>query len=117
MASHHEMAMRHRRRIMWIAAATLVYDAIATVIVYLFERDASGTKIHNLWDSFFWTTTQLLTVSSQLPNPLSVGGRITDIFLQFWAISLIATLAASFGGFFYHVTEHRMGGGDERRTT
>jgi hypothetical protein len=111
MATHRELARHHRRRIMWLVVATLVYDLIATVIIYLFERHATGTKIHNLWDSFFWTTTQLLTVSSQLPNPISVGGRITDIFLQFWAISLIATLAASFGGFFYHQTQSRMSDG------
>jgi hypothetical protein len=111
MATHREMAGDHGRRIRWIIGLTLVVDAVGTVVVLLFERDADGTKIHNLWDSFFWTTTQLLTVSSQLPNPISVGGRITDIFLQFWAISLIATLAASFGGFFYHRTLHKMSAG------
>ena len=39
----------------------------------------SGSAIHNLWDAFFFTTVQLLTVSSQMPNPLTTGGRIVDI--------------------------------------
>jgi len=108
MATHREMATHHRRRIGLILLATLACDAVGTVVIYLFENDAHGTKIHTIGDSLFWTTTQLLTVSSQLPNPISTGGRIFDVLLQFWAISLVATLAASFGGLFYHQTQHRM---------
>jgi len=108
-ATHQHKARHHLKRIALILAATLVADALGTVVVWLFERHATGTEIHSLWDSFFWTTTQLLTVSSQLHNPISVGGRITDIFLQLWAISLVASLAASLGGFFYHRTQHKLG--------
>jgi hypothetical protein len=89
-----------RERLMLIFAATFIYDVIASVAIFFFERHAHGTKITTLGDSFFWTTTQLLTVSSQLPNPISTGGRILDIFIQFWAISIVATLAGSFGAFF-----------------
>ena len=40
-------------------------------------------------------------MSSQLPNPISTGGRILDVFLQAWAISVGASLAGSFGAFFH----------------
>jgi hypothetical protein len=89
-----------RERLIAIAFVTVVVDLIGSVIVYLFERDADATQITTFGDSLFWTTTQLLTVSSQLPNPISTGGRITDVFLQLYAISVVATLAGSFGAFF-----------------
>jgi hypothetical protein len=41
----------------------------------------------------------MLTVSSQLKNPISVGGRILDMFMEIYAISVIATLAGAFGSF------------------
>jgi hypothetical protein len=90
-----------RERIGLIAIATIGVDAIGSVLVYLFERHAPGTEIHTFGDAVFWTTTQLLTVSSQLPNPISTGGRIVDVFLQVWAISVVAALAGSFGAFFH----------------
>jgi hypothetical protein len=89
-----------RERLVAIVGATFVVDLLASVAIYFFERDADGTKINNFGDSLFWVSTQLLTVSSQLPNPISTPARILDIFLQFWAISVVAALAGSLGAFF-----------------
>jgi hypothetical protein len=83
-----------------LTLATLLFDAVASVLIYLFERHAHGTEITNIGDSIFWTTTQLLTVSSQLPNPISTPARVLDIGLQAWAISVVAVLAGSFASFF-----------------
>ncbi|HYN90620.1 MAG TPA: hypothetical protein VER75_01770, partial [Thermoleophilaceae bacterium] len=58
-----------RSRITFVVVATLLLDAVASLLIFAFERHASGTKITNLGDALFWTSTQLLTVSSQLPNP------------------------------------------------
>ena len=80
---------------------TLVVDAVASVLIYLFERHATGTAITSFGDSVFWTSTQLLTVSSQLPNPISTPARVLDVFLQAYAISVVAALAGSFGAFFH----------------
>jgi hypothetical protein len=71
------------------------------VLIWLFERHAHGTAIVTIADALFWTTTQLLTVSSQLPNPISTPARILDVFLQAYAISVVAMLAGSFGAFFH----------------
>jgi hypothetical protein len=90
-----------RERLVAIAIATLGVDIVGSALVFVLERHARGTHITNIGDSVFWTTTQLLTVSSQLPNPLSTGGRIVDVFLQAWAISVVAALAGSFGAFFH----------------
>ena len=90
-----------RSRLVFIIVATVVLDAVASVLVFIFERHAAGTEITTLGDSLFWTSTQLLTVSSQLPNPISTAGRVLDVFLQAYAISVVAMLAGSFGAFFH----------------
>ena len=90
-----------RARLLFVLVATLLLDAAASVLILGFERHASGTEIHNLGDAVFWTSTQLLTVSSQLPNPISTPARVLDVFLQAYAISVVAVLAGSFGAFFH----------------
>lgn len=84
-----------RSRLAFVFAATVVLDAIASVLVFMFERHANGTQITTFGDSLFWTSTQLLTVSSQLPNPISTPARVLDVFLQAYAISVVAILAGS----------------------
>ena len=90
-----------RSRIAFVVVATVVLDAIASILILGFERHAHGTEITNIGDAVFWTSTQLLTVSSQLPNPISAPARVLDIFLQAYAISVVAVLAGSFGAFFH----------------
>jgi hypothetical protein len=90
-----------RSRLVFIVVATVILGALASVLVFFFERHADGTEITTLGDSVFWTSTQLLTVSSQLPNPISTAGRVLDVFLQAYAISVVAMLAGSFGAFFH----------------
>ncbi len=99
---------RHlRSRLIFVLGATVVLDAVASVLIFLFERHAPGTEITNLGDALFWTSTQLLTVSSQLPNPISTPARVLDVFLQAYAISVVAVLAGSFGAFFHRRSEER----------
>jgi hypothetical protein len=90
-----------RSRIAFLFVATLALDAVASILIFHFERHAEGTEITNLGDAVFWTSTQLLTVSSQLPNPISTPARVLDVFLQAYAISIVAILAGSFGAFFH----------------
>lgn len=90
-----------RARIAFVVGATILVDAVASMLILLFERHASGTEITNLGDAVFWTSTQLLTVSSQLPNPISTPARALDVLIQAYAISVVAVLAGSFGAFFH----------------
>lgn len=90
-----------RMRLAAITAASLVVDVIATVIVYFVERHTDNTDIHTIGDALFWTTAQMLTVSSQFSNPHSTVGRVVDIGVEFWSISAVTTLAGSFGAFFH----------------
>jgi hypothetical protein len=84
-----------------VLGVTVLVDVVASMLILGFERNAAGTKISNLSDSLFWTSTQLLTVSSQLPNPISTPARVLDVFLQAYAISVVAVLAGSFSAFFH----------------
>ena len=90
-----------RSRLTALAMATIMLDIVASVLIFFFERHADRTQITTFGDSVFWTTTQVLTVSSQLPNPISTPARVLDIGLQAWAISAVAILAGSFGAFFH----------------
>jgi hypothetical protein len=90
-----------RSRVASMVVVTLAVDVLASALVYVFERHAARTEITNVGDAVFWTSTQLLTVSSQLPNPISAPARVLDVFLQAYAISVVAVLAGSFGAFFH----------------
>jgi hypothetical protein len=90
-----------RSRLVFLFVATVVLDAVGSMLIFLFERHAHGTEITTWGDSLFWTSTQLLTVSSQLPNPISTPARVLDVFMQAYAISAVAILAGSFGAFFH----------------
>ena len=82
-----------------IVVVTIVVDLLCTVLAYFLERHTAGTEIHTLGSAFFWTSTQLLTVSSQIKDPISFGGRALDIFMEAYAISVVATLAGATGAF------------------
>jgi hypothetical protein len=91
---------RLRDTLLAIVVATAGIDLVCAVLAFVFERHVHGTQIHTFGSALFWTSTQLLTVSSQLPNPFSVGGRILDVAMEAYAISVVATLAGSMGTFF-----------------
>jgi hypothetical protein len=94
---------RHRRllsRLLLVLLLTAVVDGIGTVLVYSFERNVDQTDIHSFFDAFFFTTVQLLTVSSQIRNPLSLPGRLVDIFLEIWAVLVVAGSAGAIATFF-----------------
>jgi voltage-gated potassium channel len=94
---------RHRRltsRLVVVLVLTAFVDVIGTVAVYVSERHAAGTEIHSLGDALFFTTVQLLTVSSQIRNPLTAAGRIVDVVLEIWAVVVVAGSAGAVATFF-----------------
>jgi voltage-gated potassium channel len=94
---------RHRRLLARLAISlgvTLLVDVIGAVLAWRFERHAHGTEIHGFGDALFFSTVQLLTVSSQLKNPLTAAGRIVDVVLEVWAIVVVASIGGSFAAFF-----------------
>jgi hypothetical protein len=90
---------RLRDHLVAIALATIGVDLLCGVAAFLLERHAAQTEIKTLGSALFWTTTQLLTVSSSFKNPISFGGRVLDVFMEAYAIIVIAALAGAFGAF------------------
>ena len=90
---------RLRDHLVTIAVATVGIDLLCTVLAFFLERHSSETEIKTLGSAAFWTTTQLLTVSSSIKNPISTGGRLLDVFMEVYAITVIATLAGAIGSF------------------
>jgi hypothetical protein len=82
-----------------IVVTTIGVDLLCGALAFIFERHVHATQIHTFGSALFWTSTQLLTVSSQIPNPFSVGGRILDVAMEAYAITVVATLAGSIGSF------------------
>ena len=90
---------RLRDQLVTIIVATVGIDLVCAIAAFLLERHSQQTEIKTFVSAAFWTTTQMLTVSSQIKNPISVGGRLLDVFMEIYAISVIATLAGAFGSF------------------
>ena len=90
---------RLRDAVVAIVVATVGVDLVCAIAAFLLERHTHQTQIHTFGSAAFWTTTQLLTVSSQIINPISVGGRILDVLMEIYAITVIATLAGALGSF------------------
>ena len=51
-------------------------------------------------DAAFFVAVQLLTVSSQIKNPVTSGGKVVDVVLEIWAIFVVTAVAGSFATFF-----------------
>jgi hypothetical protein len=92
---------RLRDRLLTIILATAGIDLLCAIAAFLLERHSQQTEIHTFGSAAFWTTTQLLTVSSQMKNPISAGGRLLDVFMEVYAITVIASLAGALGSFFH----------------
>ena len=89
-----------RSRLTFLLLATVVLDGVASALMYLLEHDHRGSGFDDFGGALFWVSAQLTTVSSQMPNPVTTPGRILDVLLEVWAISVVATLAASLAAFF-----------------
>ena len=94
---------RHRRlvaRLLIVLAATVALDVAGTTAIYFLERHTKGTEIASVGDAFFFSTVQLLTVSSQIKNPLTPWGRVVDVLLELWAVIAVAGSAGAIASFF-----------------
>ena len=105
---------RHLRdRLVAITVVSVVVDLVCAVLIFQFEHDAAGTDIKSIGSALFFSSTQLLTVSSQMANPLTTAGRVLDVLMEIYAITVVTSLAGSFGAFF-HRRSHERTAADER---
>jgi hypothetical protein len=83
------------------AMVTLAFDLVAAAIALAAEH-GHANAFGSYWAALFWTTTQLLTVSSQLPNPSSTIAHVLDVVLELWSITIVTSVAGSWAAFFHH---------------
>lgn len=87
---------RHERlaaRIAIAVALSLVVDLAGALLMWRFE-------IHGFGNALFFTTAQILTVSSAMQYPVTHAGQIVDVALELWAVFVVSAVAGSFASFF-----------------
>ena len=82
-----------------------IVDVVGSLLMWGFEDEVGRSEIHNLWDAFFFSSVQILTVSSSMLNPVTTPGRIVDIVLEFVGVGLVSGLAGAFASFFRGVDQ------------
>lgn len=94
---------RHRRllaRLLLALGSSALVFVVGTALVWLTESGAQGGAVHGLGDAAFFTASQLLTVSSSMPNPITGLGRVVDVVLELWAVFVVTAVAGSLATFF-----------------
>jgi hypothetical protein len=94
---------RHRRlaaRLIIAAGLSVIVLAVGSVLILIFESGKKGGEIHGFGDAVFFTSVQLLSVSSSLTNPVTAAGKVIDVALEAWAIFVVTAVAGSFASFF-----------------
>jgi hypothetical protein len=94
---------RHRRLLARIVIAfclSAVVDLVCAALMWSFESGVKGSDIHGFGDALFFSTVQILTVSSSLKNPVTNAGQVVDVLLELWAVFVITAVAGSFASFF-----------------
>ena len=94
---------RHRRllaRLIIAFCLSAVVDAVCATLMWSFESGLKDSNIQGFGDALFFSTVQILTVSSSLKNPVTHAGQIVDVVLEFWAIFVVTSVAGSFASFF-----------------
>lgn len=95
---------RHRRlasRLTLLLLATLVVDVSGALAMYGLEGSAGGTQVKTFGQALFFTTAQVLTVSSSLANPVTAPGRVVDLVLELWGVVVVAGTAGALATFFF----------------
>jgi hypothetical protein len=96
-----------RDRLTVVVVVSLLVDVVCALLAYAFEHGAHDTDIHSLGSALFFSTTQLLSVSSSMTNPLSTGGRVLDVLMEIYAITVVTSLAGMTASFFHRRSRER----------
>ena len=94
---------RHRRLLARLIIAfgfSVVVDVVGATLMWSNESGLKGSSIHGFGDALFFSTAQIVSVSSSYRNPITNGGQIVDLGLEFWAIFVVTAVAGSFASFF-----------------
>ena len=82
-------------RLTLVSLAVVAIDLVAAFAFYLLERDAPGSDVTTYEQSLFWTSSQLSSVSSSLSNPITTGGHVLAVGIDFIAVGVVTVLVAT----------------------
>lgn len=88
-------------RLALIVLATAMVDALASVAMYGFEHSAHASEVTTFGQAVFFTSAQLLTISSSLRNPVTPAGRVLDLVIELWGVVAVAGSAGAMASFFH----------------
>ena len=94
---------RHRRllaRVIIALCLSVIVDVVGATLMWSNESGLKGSSIHGFGDALFFSTAQIVTVSSSYKNPVTNAGQIVDVGLELWAIFIVTAVAGSFASFF-----------------
>jgi hypothetical protein len=94
---------RHRRllaRVLIALVLSAVVDVVCALLMWSFERGLRGSNVHGFGDALFFSTAQIVTVSSSFKNPVTHAGQVVDVALEVWGIFVVTAIAGSFASFF-----------------
>jgi glucose uptake protein GlcU len=94
---------RHRRllaRVIIALCLSVAVDAVCATLMWSYERGLIGSSIHGFGDAFFFSSAQIVSVSSSSTNPVTNAGQIVDIVSEVWGIFVCTAIAGSFASFF-----------------
>lgn len=103
-----------RHRLTAAIVVTVLVDAIATLLIFWVEKGHAQSDIHSLWDAFYFTTAQLVTVGASFSNPVTMAGQALCLLIDLYAITIVSTIAGMFGAFFYHRSVQKHGAPDHK---
>jgi voltage-gated potassium channel len=85
---------RSRYALFITVLTTMVVLCLASVFVLGFESDAPGANITTGWNAFWYSIVTITTVGYGDYYPVSVGGRISGMFIMATGIGVIGALAS-----------------------
>jgi voltage-gated potassium channel len=94
---------RHRRLLARVTIAlslSVIVDVCGATLMWAYERGPQDSSIHGFGDALFFSTAQIVTVSSSFKNPVTHAGQVVDVMLEFWGIFVVTAIASSFASFF-----------------
>ena len=94
---------RHRRllaRVIIALCLSVVVDLICSTLMWSYESGLKGSSIRGFGDAVFFSTAQIVTVSSSYKNPVTNAGQIVDVVIEVWGIFVVTAIAGSFASFF-----------------
>ena len=95
-----------------VAAGILVLNGAA--IAYLLERHAPGSNIHTFGESVWWSVVTVTTVGYGDYFPVTLGGRITAVFIMAIGILTLAVITAQVASSFVDQAASRRGSEPQR---